>query len=82
MRLKLPAFIFILLTMTHIVGNQNRSEFILHPVEAWARGRVLDAMLKGAQLPVKRQVQRGTHAQFNAWDDARSLEVARKLNGG
>jgi hypothetical protein len=70
------------LHMNRIVGNQNRSEFILDPVEAWKRGRVLDAMLKGTQPPLKRQVLRGTHAQFNAWDDARALEVARKLNGG
>jgi hypothetical protein len=68
--------------MNRIVGNQNRSEFILDPIEAWKRGRELDKMLKGAQPPIKRQVLRGTHAQFNAWDDARALEVARKLNGG
>jgi hypothetical protein len=38
--------------MNRIVGNQNRSEIILDPVEAWKRGRVLDAMLKGTQPPL------------------------------
>ncbi len=67
--------------MNQIVGKQNRSEFILDPVEAWKRGRVLDAMLKATQPPVKPQVLRGTHTEMNRWDDARALEVARKLNG-
>src|SRR5450432_2322462 len=31
-------------TMTRIVGPQNRSEFILDPIEAWHRGRRLDRM--------------------------------------
>ncbi|MGB9150147.1 MAG: hypothetical protein WCB36_07855 [Burkholderiales bacterium] len=67
--------------MNRIVGNQNRSEYILDPVEAWKRGRVLGKMLKATQPPIKCQILRGTHAQFNAWDDAHALEVARKLNG-
>jgi hypothetical protein len=67
--------------MTRIVGTQNRSEFILDPNEACKRGRVLDKMLKGTQPPIKRQIKRGTHADFNRWDDARALEMVRKLNG-
>jgi hypothetical protein len=67
--------------MTRIVGTQNRSEFILNPVEAWKRGRVLDKMLMSARLPLVRQVLRAKHAALNRWDDARSLEIARKLNG-
>jgi hypothetical protein len=66
--------------MTRIVGNQNRSEFILDPVEAWKRGRVLDKMLMSARLPVVRQVLRAKHKDFNIIDDARALEVLRKLN--
>jgi hypothetical protein len=66
--------------MTRIVGKQNRSEFILDPVEAWKRGRALDQMLAAVRPPVKRQVLRGKHSALNLWDDARALEVARILN--
>jgi len=49
------------------------------PQEAWARGRVLDAMLPSTVV-VPRGVSRLTHAQRNALDDARMVEVARRLN--
>jgi len=49
------------------------------PQEAWRRGRSLDAMLPQL-VPVPRGVWRLTHAQRNAMDDARMLEVARQLN--
>jgi len=49
------------------------------PQEAWRRGRVLDAMLP-QMAPTLRGVWRLTHAQRNAMDDARMLEVARQLN--
>ena len=67
--------------MTRIVGTQNRSEFILDPVQAWHRGRALDLMLAGARIPVERGVRRATHRVFNQIDDARQLEQARLLNG-
>ena len=67
--------------MTRIVGTQNRSEFILDPVQAWHRGRALDQMLAGARIPVERGVRRATHRVFNQIDDARQLEQARLLNG-
>ena len=66
--------------MTRIVGTQNRTEFILDPIEAWHRGRVLDQMLKAARIPVERGVTRAPHRVFNAMDDARQLEQARLLN--
>ena len=66
--------------MTRIVGSQNRCEFILDPVEAWHRGRMLDQMLAAAQVPVERGVRRAPHHVFNAIDDARQLEQARRLN--
>jgi hypothetical protein len=66
--------------MTRIVGTQNRSEFILDPVEAWHRGRVLDQMLAIARPPVQRGVQRAPHSVFNQIDDLRQLEQARLLN--
>ena len=66
--------------MTRIVGTQNRNEFILDPVEAWHRGRVLDRMLAAARIPVDRGVTRAPHRVFNAMDDARQLEQARRLN--
>lgn len=66
--------------MTRTVGTQNRNEFILDPVEAWHRGRVLDQMLAAARIPVERGVKRASHCVFNAIDDARQLEQARRLN--
>jgi hypothetical protein len=66
--------------MTRIVGSQNRTEFILDPVEAWHRGRVLDHMLAAARIPIDRGVTRAPHRVFNAIDDARQLEQARRLN--
>ena len=66
--------------MTRIVGSHNRTEFILDPVEAWHRGRVLDQMLAAARVPVERGVRRAPHHVFNAIDDARQLEQARRLN--
>ena len=66
--------------MTRIVGTQNRNEFILDPVEAWHRGRVLDRMLAAARIPVERGVTRAPHRVFNVIDDARQLEQARLLN--
>lgn len=66
--------------MTRIVGTRNRNEFILDPVEAWHRGRLLDEMLAAARIPVERGVRRAPHRVFNAIDDARQLEQARRLN--
>ena len=66
--------------MTRLVGTQNRSEFILDPVEAWHRGRALDQMLASARLPMRRGVMRAPHIVFNQIDDARQLEQARLLN--
>ncbi|MDE2417031.1 MAG: hypothetical protein KGN32_04430 [Burkholderiales bacterium] len=51
----------------------------VNPQEAWARGRVLDAMLPSAVTP-PRGVSRLTHLQRNTLDDARMVEVARRLN--
>ena len=66
--------------MTRIVGKQDRSEFILDPVEAWHRGRALDRMLARAVPPHPRGVFRGIHAEFNRMDALRSAEIARRLN--
>ena len=66
--------------MTRIVGQQNRSEFILDPVEAWHRGRRLDGMLAQAQAARPRGVSRGTHAAFERLDEERRIETARRLN--
>jgi hypothetical protein len=66
--------------MTRTVGSHHRSEFILDPVEAWHRGRVLDQMLASARVPVQRGVRRASHQIFNELDDARQLKQARLLN--
>jgi hypothetical protein len=66
--------------MTRIVGNRNRSEFILDPAEALRQGRILDAMLASTRPPYRRGVIRATHQAMNAMDDQRQLKVARRLN--
>ena len=66
--------------MTRIIGAQDRCEFILDPVEAWHRGRLLDRMLAHAHPPGPRGVLRATHAVLNRLDELRRLEVARRLN--
>jgi hypothetical protein len=66
--------------MTRIVGPRPRDEFILDPTEAWHRGRRLDAMLAGALPRRPRGILRATHEALNRLDDARQLEMARRLN--
>lgn len=66
--------------MTRIVGNRNRSEFILDPVQALRQGAMVDAMLASACLPWPRGITRASHRAMNALDDQRQLEVARRLN--
>ena len=63
-----------------IVGNQNRSDIELDPVEACRRGKVLDAMLRNVLPPVKRGVARGSHTYFNRIDAQRQVLIARLLN--
>jgi len=68
--------------MTRVIGKLDRSEFILDPVEAWRRGRVLDRMLAHALPPHPRGVSCGTHAEFNRLDDLRNAEIVRRFNPG
>jgi hypothetical protein len=64
-----------------VVGpNRGRSEIELDPVQAYRRGRVLDAMLRAALPAVERGVFRGTFAYFAREDEARMREAARKIN--
>lgn len=67
--------------MTRIVGKQDRSEIILDPAEAWRRGRVLDRMLPSPLPRTRPKVLRAKHAELNRLDDARALQLARRLNG-
>ena len=64
-----------------IIGpHRDRSEIELDPVAAYRRGRILDAMLRGALPKPKRGVFRGTFEAFAQMDEARMVEAARKLN--
>jgi hypothetical protein len=47
--------------MTRVVGNRNRSEFILDPAVALRQGKLLDAMLASARIPRPPGVMRATH---------------------
>jgi len=66
--------------MTRIVGKHNRSEFILDPLQALQRGRVLDRMLSSVSARPPPGVMRAPHRVLNQLDDQRKLEAARRLN--
>ena len=66
--------------MTRIVGKQNRTEYVLDPVEAWHRGRDLDRMLASAMPTRPRGVMRATFAEFERLEKLRRIEIARRLN--
>ena len=66
--------------MTRIVGDQNRTEFILDPAEALRRGAVLDKLGPQVLPPRPYGVMRGKHSYFNRIDDERALAQARLLN--
>ena len=64
-----------------VVGpNRDRTEFELDPVQAYRRGRALDAMLRAAMPAPRRGVFRGSFAKFAREDEARMRAAARKLN--
>ena len=66
--------------MARIVGTQDRTEFILDPVLALRRGVVLDRMGSALLSRHASGVMRAPHRVFNAMDDQRQLELARRLN--
>jgi hypothetical protein len=68
--------------MRAIGPNRDRGEFELDPVQAYRRGRALDAMLRSARPPIERGVRRGTAARFEAEDEARARLAARRINAG
>jgi hypothetical protein len=59
---------------------RNRDELELDPVQAYRRGRALDAMLRFAVPRPERGLYRGTFEAFARQDEARMREVARRLN--
>ena len=64
-----------------VIGpHRDRTAFELDPVQAYRRGRALDAMLRAALPAAKRGVTRGSFADFAREDEARMREAARKLN--
>lgn len=66
--------------MTRVIGQRNRSEFVLDPAEALRLGRQLDAMLASARPHRPSGVLRASHRRLNELDDLRALELARRLN--
>jgi hypothetical protein len=64
-----------------IIGNQNRNEIELDPVIAYRRGRRLDLMLRAVNPVRPSGVTRGTHVEFQRLDEARMIEIARRING-
>ena len=71
-----------------IVGSSLRYSERPNPQEAWQRGLALDLAVarmqpspQAASTPLLQRVQRLTHAQMNAQDDARMLARASIING-
>ena len=64
----------------HLVGKQQRQEFILDIEEAMRRGAQLDSMLLLGGIPRVLGVRRMTQEQMNAEDEARSMQMARLVN--
>ena len=64
----------------HLVGKQQRQEFILDIEEAMRRGAQLDSMLLLGGIPRVPGVRRMTQEQMNAEDEARSMQMARLVN--
>ena len=62
------------------VGKQIRDEFILDIEEAMYRGAQLDNMLVLGSMPRVMGVRRMTHAQMNAEDQLRNLQMAKLVN--
>ena len=67
--------------MTHLVGNQVRTEFILDPAQALRRGARLERMARTLPSPRPHGVMRAPHHVFNALDDQRQLDRPRLVNG-
>jgi len=68
--------------MARVVGTQNRSPYILDPVEALRAGERVDALLASAAIPRPRGVMRATHRRFNEIDLARQHQTALKVSAG
>ena len=62
-----------------IIGK-NRSKIELDPVAAFWRGRRMDLMLRAANPIRPAGVTRGSHADFQRLDEARMVEMARRVN--
>ncbi len=62
-----------------VVGSKNRDEFAASPEEALRRGAVIDSQMRLMKLPHQRGVWRGTHSFFNAMDDERAAELAKRV---
>lgn len=65
--------------MPRIVGDRNRSPYILDPALAWAAGRRLDALFAPLLRAVRHEVTRATHPELNAMDDRRRLAAAVRV---
>ena len=61
------------------VGSRNWPEFDRDFQRNFERGQRLDEMLKGTLPPRPYGVAQMTHAQMNAEDDRRMIEIARHI---
>jgi hypothetical protein len=63
-----------------IVGDKNRDEFELDPIEAIRRGETLHKQMIILLPPHPRGVWRGTHVFFNGLDDERAAAMAQRVS--
>ena len=63
--------------MTRLVGQQDRSEFIMDPVQALRRGRVLDRMSSAFAPPRPRGVIRATHLAAAIEAESRGRKISK-----
>ena len=66
--------------LMRIVGDKNRDEFVLDPIEAIRRGAKLDKQMKILLTPHLRGVWHGTHQFFNRLDDERAAAMAEQVD--
>ena len=68
--------------MARVVGNLNRSPYIVDPAAALEAGRRVDSLLSSSNMPHPRGVFRAKHEVLNEMDDRRQLRAALRVADG
>ena len=68
--------------MVRVVGDFDRSPYIVDPAEALRAGRRVDALLSRSSMPHPRGVFLAKHEALNEMDDRRQLNAALRVASG